>query len=491
MHDLESLLDNLGRPRLLVLGDLMVDRFVWGEAERISPEAAALVLRCDREEARPGGAAGVALLAAALGADVRVAGVVGLDEGGAVLRHLLREAGISRRGIVCDPNRPTTVKQRFVGQVGNGPRQQLLRLDRETQQLLGGELRGRLLQLIESNLEECHALLVADHGKGVCSHELLAGVFAAAARLGIPVLVDPARGGCFGPYRGAELLLPNRREAIAALGQAIDSVEDAVFAARTLSTWIDVPAVLLKLDGDGMVLTVKKEPERVYPARGRVVLDVTGAGDTVLAVMGLCRACGVDWHRAAELASVAAGVQVGWPGSAPISRAELLCALTPCGKSAGKVVSLERLAELAEGYRKQKRRMVLTNGCFDVMHAGHSGYLEQAASLGDILVVAVNDDASVRRLKGEGRPVIGQSDRASLLAALGCVDHVLVFSGDTPHEVLRRVRPDVLVKGGDYSVAEVVGQEVVQSYGGRVVVTDKVDGFSTSKLLAAVRKQSA
>jgi D-beta-D-heptose 7-phosphate kinase/D-beta-D-heptose 1-phosphate adenosyltransferase len=491
MSDLEQVLDGLGSPRLLVLGDAMLDRYLWGEAERVSPEAATLVLRRDREEARPGGAASVAVLAQALGAKVRLFGVVGDDEAGWHLRRLLDEAGVERGGVLHDAARPTTVKQRFAGQAGSGPPQPLLRVDHESRAPLHPVLEKRLVRLLERELDGCGAVLVADHGKGVCTQTLLAEVLAACTRRGVPVLVDPARGADVALYRGAEMLVPNRAEAALACGRRVASAEDALSAARELRRRGDLLGVLVKLDADGMALCCATEPERHLPARARLVRDVTGAGDTVLAMLGLCRACGTAWTPAAELAGVAAALQVGWPGVTPLRRAELREALAPGSNAGRKVVSLERMAELAEGYRRQGRRVVLTNGCFDLLHAGHAACLEEAAGLGDVLVVAVNDDAAVRGLKGAGRPVVGQDDRAALLAALGCVGHVVLFGESTPHEVLRRLRPDVLVKGGDYAPGEVVGAEVVRGYGGRVCVTARRPGLSTSGVLASIRQAAA
>jgi D-beta-D-heptose 7-phosphate kinase/D-beta-D-heptose 1-phosphate adenosyltransferase len=253
----------------------------------------------------------------------------------------------------------------------------------------------------------------------------------------------------------------------------------------------EVSGVLVKLDSEGMALVVEGEPDRLYPARAGMVRDVTGAGDMVLAVMGLCRGEGVDWGQAADLASVAAGLEVGRSGAAPVTREELRLALAGCRTTGNKLVTLEELVRLAEKYRGQQQRVVLTNGCFDLLHAGHAAYLEEAARLGEVLVVAVNDDAGVKRLKGETRPVVGQDDRAALVAALGCVDHVVLFAEETPHELLRKVRPDVLVKGGDYRLEDVVGKEVVLGYGGQVQVVARRKGLSSTSVMAAVRRRAA
>jgi D-beta-D-heptose 7-phosphate kinase/D-beta-D-heptose 1-phosphate adenosyltransferase len=482
-------LEQLGTPRVLVLGDLMLDRTVCGDAERVSPEAAALLLRAGPAEARPGGAAAVAALLQGLGARVRLAGVHGDDDAGRTLRGLLAAAGIAHESVLCDPDRPTTVKERFLGRAGRAPPQQLLRVDRETRAPLGREREEHLAALLRLRLPEQQAVLVSDYAKGVCTLQLLACVLKAAARHGLPVLIDPARIADHGRYRGASVLLPNRIEAELASGMAINRPEDALAAGRTLCARCGVEAALVKLDGDGMALARADAPGRVFPTRRRAVRDVTGAGDMVLAMTGLCRAAGLSWVETVPLANVAAGLEVEKQGVVPVSRTDILAALVCGGRGDGdKRVTAAQLAALAEVYRRDGRTLVFTNGCFDLLHAGHVMFLQEAAWLGDVLAVALNSDASVRRLKGPELPVIGEADRAALLGALACVDHVILFDADTPHVLLRQVRPDVLVKGGTYAPEEVVGRDVVTAYGGRVCVTGKRDGLSTRQLLAALRR---
>jgi D-beta-D-heptose 7-phosphate kinase/D-beta-D-heptose 1-phosphate adenosyltransferase len=300
------------------------------------------------------------------------------------------------------------------------------------------------------------------------------------------VLIDPARRADYSAYRGATLLAPNRVEMALAVGRPIRTSDDALAAAFDLRDRLGAGAVLLKLDKGGMVLAAAGVPGRVFPTLPREVCDVTGAGDMVLAMMGLCRASGLDWADAAPLANLAAGLEVERLGVTPVTRAELhaACAAAEIGKQ----VTLAHMETLAAGYRKGGKTLVFTNGCFDLLHVFHANYLGEAAALGDVLVVAVNSDASVRRLRGPARPVIKEADCAAMLAALDCVDHVLIFDDDTPHELLRRLRPEILVKGGTYRVEEVVGADVVAAYGGRVCVTGKIDGVSTTDILAAVRK---
>jgi D-beta-D-heptose 7-phosphate kinase/D-beta-D-heptose 1-phosphate adenosyltransferase len=486
MTDLLDALDHLGTPHLLVVGDLMLDRYTWGGAARVCPEAPVPVLHAERQEVRPGGAASVGALARALGASVSLAGARGDDADGRLLLQLLDEAGVDCRAVLTDHDRPTTVKERFLGRSGSGPAQPLLRVDREARHPLRRELEASLDRFLLVDLHGFDAVLIADYAKGVCTPDLLARLLPAAEHRGVPVLVDPGRIPSYRRYRQAALLTPNRLEAELATGLTIREPADALVAGRRLQEHCDVQAVLIKLDADGSALVQAGGPRLLFPAGPRRVADVTGAGDMVLAMAGVCRGAGQSWETAARLANVAAGLEVERHGVAPVSRAEVRAALRGPGR-AGKVVTLPELAALAEDYRRTGRNVVLVNGCFDLLHAGHVAHLEAAAALGDVLVVAVNSDAGVRRLKGPDRPVIGQADRVAVLAALACVSQVVIFDDDTPHEVLRQVRPDVLAKGGTYRPEEVLGREVVEEYGGRVCLTGRRDGVSTTHILAAVR----
>ncbi|MFO0929417.1 MAG: PfkB family carbohydrate kinase [Gemmataceae bacterium] len=488
--DLRGVVDGLGEPRLLVVGDLMLDRFTRGVADRVSPEAPVLVLRPDGEGAQPGGAARVAAAVRALGAAVRLAGAVGDDADGRALVGLLEQAGVDCQAVVIAADRPTTTKERLTAAAGGGDPVPLLRIDRESRAPLPGPAAGRLAGRLRQPLAECDAVLVADHGKGVCQPELLAELLAAAAARDVPALVDPAHGADPDRYRGAAALLPNRTEAAAILGREPADVAAGRAAASRLLARTGVAAVLLKLDRDGLVLATREQRLIHYPSRARVVRDVTGAGDVVLAAAGLCRAGGTGWEAAAAVATVAAAVAVERPCIRLPSRAEMRLRLVRDGGAAGKVVGLDELDVLMGRYRAAGLRVALTNGCFDLLHAGHAAHLADAAALADVLVVAVNGDAGVRRLKGAGRPVVPERDRAALVAALGCVDHVLLFDDHTPHPVLRRLRPDVLVKGGDYSPDQVVGRELVEGYGGRVAVTRRHGSLSTTRLIDEVLHRS-
>lgn len=480
-----SVLKQLGVPRILVLGDILLDRYTWGNAERVSPEAPVLVLRADTEEVRPGGAASVASLLRGLDAEVSLAGLVGNDASGRVVRKLLSEAGIDQTLVLDDLDRPTSTKERFIGRAANRHPHQILRVDREVCDPLSRELEARLSHAVVSQLAEYQALLISDYAKGVCTPRFLAAVIDAAFERGVPTIVDPARMTDYARYRGATLLTPNRVEAELATGRKISTPDEALAAGQDLCERLHLQAVIVTLDREGMVLARAETAGDVFPTKPRSVYDITGAGDMVLAMVGLGQAAGIPLSESVQLANVAAGLEVEKLGAATVSRTEIQAALGGTSQTpAGKLVTLDQMVELAESYRQAGQTIVFTNGCFDLFHAGHARCLQEASELGDILVVAVNSDNSVRRLKGPDRPVVSEQDRAALLAALGCVDHVLIFEEQTPHALLRRIRPNVLVKGGMYTPDKVVGLEVVESYGGKVCVTGKVEGVSTTQILS-------
>jgi D-beta-D-heptose 7-phosphate kinase/D-beta-D-heptose 1-phosphate adenosyltransferase len=491
--DLCSILTGAGTPTILLVGDLMLDRYVFGNADRVSPEAPVLVLSADQEEVRLGGAASVASLLVALEARVIVAGVVGDDASGHTVRRMLHGEQIDDAGVLCDLDRWTTVKERFVGRAASRHPHQILRVDREDRSSISPEIEVQLAEFAISRMDECQAVLISDYDKGVCTPGLLSRLFAAAKERGIPILVDPARIEDYGAqYAGAGILVPNRHEAQLATGLRIETSDHALAAAWDILQQCDAQAVIVKLDRDGMVLVQADGTELEFAARPRSVYDVTGAGDMVLAMLGLCLATGIELPPAIQLANVAAGLEVEKLGVVPVTRAEILHELGSCrAGTCSKLVTLDQLEGLADDYRRKGQKIVFTNGCFDLLHVGHVRTLEGAAKLGDVLFVGVNGDSTVRRLKGGGRPVIGETDRAAMIAALACVGHVFVFDDDTPHFALHRIHPDVLVKGGDYEPNGVIGREVVTGYGGRVVVLEKVDAVSTTTILNRIREPNS
>jgi D-beta-D-heptose 7-phosphate kinase/D-beta-D-heptose 1-phosphate adenosyltransferase len=487
--DLAKLVAEIGRPTVVVVGDAMLDRYVFGGISRISPEAPIQILRVAREEERPGGAASVAHDLAALGARVRLVALAGADESGRALRKLLTLGGIDATGLVETDGRATTLKTRMVARgAAHSVSQQVLRVDREDTAPLRAAERKRLLESVRKALRGAGALVISDYAKGVIDEESAPAVIAAARKAKVPVIVDP-KGRDYARYRGATVLTPNRKEAFEATGIDPSGEAGAEAAGRRLIELTDVDAAVITLDKDGMAIVPRNGPAVLVPTTPREVYDVTGAGDVVAAVLGLALADGRTLSDAVALANVAAGVEVGKVGAAPVSRDEILHALGAQSPSAHRVVDVPTLRRELSALRAAGKRVVFTNGCFDILHAGHARYLHEARREGDVLVVGLNSDGSVKRLKGAGRPVVGQDDRAELLASLDSVDYVVVFDEDTPERLVRDVEPDVLVKGEDWKTKGVVGREFVEARGGKVVLVKLLAGRSTTSIVERVRKR--
>jgi len=485
--ELLYVVQRLGRPRVLVLGDVILDRYAWGQVERISPEAPVPVLRVERRESRLGGAGNVCYMACGLEAEVSCAGVVGDDLSGREVRSLLQEAHVDTSALIVDDSRPTTTKERFMGRATGGQSSQILRADEEERHELNPEVADRLLQGLREQIAKHDVLLISDYAKGVCTSHVVREAIQEAKRQNVPVLVDPARKGDYRDYAHATILKPNRVEAALASNTTIQNGEDAIRVGARLCQNLEVDHVLITLDSDGIALARRDGSGEVFPTQPRSVFDVTGAGDVVLAMLGICLGGGAPVDAAMQLCNIAAGLEVERMGVCQIAREEVhRVVMQQCGPGVQKLVSLEDAARLAEGHRQRGEKIVFTNGCFDLLHVGHVSYLTEAASMGDILVVAINSDASVRKLKGPSRPVISESDRSVMLAALGCVDYVLVFDDDTPIRMLEAIRPDILIKGGTYSIDGVVGREVVEAYGGQVRLAGKIDGVSTTAILQSL-----
>jgi D-beta-D-heptose 7-phosphate kinase/D-beta-D-heptose 1-phosphate adenosyltransferase len=463
---------------VLVVGDVMLDRDLLGRAERVSPEAPVPVVLLEGEALHLGGAANVAHNAARLGAEVVLLGVRGDDPEGAQLLALADLPHLKAR-LLTDPLRPTTVKTRVFA----GRSQQVFRLDRESRASLPDILEEALLQEAELLLPGVAAVVLSDYCKGTLTQGLLRRLIDRCREGGKPVLVDPKRSD-FSAYRAATLLTPNLHEAARALGvEELPAGDDeATEAAGRLRQSAGADAVLLTRGARGMTL-VTAEGARHFPARAREVADVTGAGDTVIAMLAVALAEGLPLQEAALRANVAAGLKVGRVGTQVVDRAEVE-ALLQSARPAGKVLTRDELLARAHLWREEGKVVAFTNGCFDLVHAGHIRCLQEARRHGDVLVVALNGDASVARLKGPGRPVVPERQRAELLAALECVDAVVIFDEDTPRELVEALRPQVMVKGGDYRVEDIAGADCVLRGGGRVVIYPLQEGLSTSRLLA-------
>lgn len=464
----------LEHARLLVVGDVMLDRYWHGATSRISPEAPVPVVRVGKAEDRPGGAANVALNIASLGARAGLAGVVGNDDNAERLERRLNDAGVSTY-FARSEEVPTITKLRVMSR-----NQQLIRLDFE--QGLGQIDPAQLSQRVEAALPEADLMILSDYGKGTLAD--VQGLIAMGRALGKRVLVDP-KGSDFARYRGASVITPNLMEFEAVMGHCPD---DATLASRgeALRAELDLEAVLITRSEKGMTLVCAGHEPMHLPTRAREVYDVTGAGDTVIGVLGLALAAGHGWPEAMLLANLAAGLVVAKPGTATLSIAELYTALR--GKKLGEFGVIEEGSLIAAVKAAQERgeRVVMTNGCFDILHAGHVAYLEQARRLGERLVVAVNDDASVARLKGPARPINPLARRMQVLAGLAAVDWVVPFAEDTPRRLIETLLPDVLVKGGDYRPEDIAGGEAVRAAGGEVRVLDFEDGVSTSAMISTI-----
>jgi len=479
--DLLRTIEELPQPRALVVGDLILDRYVAGTVERISPEAPIQVLRLKEEHESPGGMAAVAVNLARLGAHVSIAGLVGSDAEGSQLRQELARAGIGPPGLVVDASRPTTVKTRFVA-ASHHARQQILRVDRETVAPPDAKVAAALLEAARAALREADVLVLSDYGKGVLQGPLCQELVRAGRQAGVKVLVDP-KGTDYARYRGATAITPNRAEAGAATGRSLAAPADAAAAARELLERLDLETIFVTLDRDGIFVLERDGAGALIHTDPREVYDVTGAGDNVISVLAYCLAGGLGPVTAAVLANVAGGIAVEHFGVVSVGWDQIAARVAADGGGDGKLIEPDMLERLLEGARRAGRRIVFTNGCFDVLHAGHVDLLRRARGFGDLLVVGMNDDASVRRLKGEGRPVNPLPARATVLGGLAAVDYVVAFGEDTPLEIIRRVRPDVLVKGEDWRDKGVVGREFVEARGGRVELVPLLAGHSTTATL--------
>jgi D-beta-D-heptose 7-phosphate kinase / D-beta-D-heptose 1-phosphate adenosyltransferase len=488
--ELIDLVRNLGQPRVLVVGDLMLDRYVWGDAERISQEAPVILLHADRREERLGGASSVAAMLAALGARVAVAGVLGEDADGRRIRSMLLDLRLDQEAVLGDAGRPSTVKERYIGRAQHRHPQQMIRVDYEARVPLEAALERELCRAALRQVAAADVVLVSDYDKGVCTPAVLTAVIAAARARGVPVLADPIRGKDYRKYHGCAAITPNRLEAGLATGRVLHNPVEALDAAAQLREQLDLDAAIVTLDKEGMALVQRDGRREVFATRPRQVYDITGAGDMVLAVLGMALAAGADYGPAIRLANAAGGLEVEKIGVATVTRDEIVRDLLHDGPPAadgapgtGKVLPREVLACELASRRRLGQRVAFTNGCFDVLHAGHVQYLQEARAQADVLVVGLNGDAGVRALKGEGRPVNPAEARAAVLAALQAVDYVTVFDEATPLELIRLLRPDVLVKGADYRKDEVVGAAEVEANGGRVYLAPLREGFSTTGLL--------
>jgi len=488
--DLLNLLDRWKPRRVIVVGDFILDRFIFGNAERLSPDAPVPVLAAERREHAPGGASNVCLDLAALRCKVEAVGVVGQDAHADTLRDALRDKGVNVVGLFTDPARPTTVKHNFIGLAQHRHPQKMFRVDDESRDAVPAAVARKIINRVSKSIARADVLCLEDYHKGVLSASLCQSLIRLARKHQVPVLVDPAAISDFGKYRGATCITPNRTEAERATGMTIDGYDKQQLGrlARKLLSDLKLEAVLLTLDRHGMLLVRRGTGVVHVPTRARDVYDVTGAGDMVLAALAGARANGADWPTAVELANVAAGLEVEKFGVVPIERDELLLAvLAEHHAELGKLRTLDELLPELAAHHAAGKTIAFTNGCFDILHAGHIDFLRKAKATGDLLVVGLNTDTSIRRLKGPDRPVNHEDDRVMVLSELESIDYIVLFKEQTPMKLIKAIKPDRLVKGADYQKTEVVGHEAVEKHGGQVVLVPLVEGRSTTNIIRKVR----
>jgi D-beta-D-heptose 7-phosphate kinase/D-beta-D-heptose 1-phosphate adenosyltransferase len=467
---------------VLVVGDAILDRYLWGRVSRISPEAPVPVVKIESRTYRLGGAANVAANLASLGCRVSLLGIKGSDSSGELLSRLIKESGIDDHLFTMASPRPTTTKTRVMSQG-----QQLLRLDEEEIGPICPDESEALLHRALELIEKAKVVILSDYGKGILDGPCCSALIQGARRKKVPVLVDP-KGKDWTKYDGATCITPNTTELELVSGRQIVSEETLMDAGQEQIDSLRIDRLLVTRGPKGMALFSPNRPPVLIPTQARDVFDVSGAGDTVIATTAAGIGAGMDWPDAARLANMAAGIVVGKVGTNPIRAEELSLALRQ-GQDGTQRKICDRASAvfLVSAWRAMGDKVVFTNGCFDILHAGHIRLLHASADEGERLIVGLNSDVSVKRLKGVHRPILPQQDRASLLAALGCVDMVVIFDEDTPLELIKILRPDVLVKGADYTRKTIVGHELVEGWGGRIVLAPLIENLSTTGIVERVK----
>lgn len=474
-----EIIQSAGSPLITVVGDLILDSYVMGNANRISPEAPIQVLDVDGERFNLGGAANVAANLKALGARVQCCGVAGTDRDGDDLVAKLEELGIGTTGILRLAERPTVCKTRVISH-----NQQLIRIDRERRDALSDATVAKLLERIRLHLEKSDAVVVSDYAKGLLTPPMVQGVIEMAGGYG--VLVDP-KGTDYAKYAGARLITPNKKEAEEFTGVQIHGDGDLEAAAQVLRKTVGVEETVITLGAEGIFFAEGDVSGTIIPARARSVYDVTGAGDTVIAMLAFFRAAGYSLETAVRIGNTAAGIVVGRLGAAAPNRVELIAAFTGnVARPGDKILDRREAARISHEAAERGDRLVFTNGCYDLIHGGHLEFLRNAKAMGDCLMVAVNDDASVTRLKGPARPVLALEERMEILASLQVVDYVTSFSEDTPLEIIQEVTPAILVKGEDWQDKGVVGREWIEEHGGEVLLVKLREGRSTTEIIRKI-----
>ncbi len=465
-------------PHILVVGDLMIDHYLWGSCERISPEAPVQVVDIAKETTVLGGAGNVINNLVTLGAKVSVSSVIGDDDIGVELIGMLRSLDVDTSNIVTQKGRKTSKKSRVIASS-----QQILRYDKESKEQISKIVADDIVSSLQDMMHNYDAVILSDYGKGVLSDELCQGIIKLCSKNSVKVLVDP-KGSDYSKYKGAYLLTPNKKEAMMATKIEIKDKISLELALLKLKGVCELGISMITLSEDG--IATYEDEMKIFPTVAKEVFDVTGAGDTVIASIAYALSAGANIDKAASFANLAAGVVVGKIGSATVTLDEIEEYEATLHKSTSDahIKSFDEIKAVVERYRKNGKKVVFTNGCFDILHVGHVKYLQEAKSFGDVLIVGLNSDASVKRIKGASRPINVAEDRAYLLAALEAVDFVVPFEDDTPYELIKMIEPDTLVKGGDYEGKEVVGTE----FAGELKLVDFVDGKSTTKTIQRIQE---
>ncbi len=469
---------------LLVIGDLMIDEYVRGEVDRISPEAPVQVVAVKNQEYTLGGSGNVVNNLMNLGASVSVLGVTGKGSDGRLLLNKLEALGADSQGIIQEPGRHTTKKTRIIAE-----HQQVLRIDRETKKEISAQTFKSIIKHAERIIPDVDVILISDYGKGLINRSMIKSLVQIAKKHNKTTIADP-KGLDFTKYAGVNLLTPNKKEASLASGMEITDARTLAEAGQILLDKSGIDKLLITCGKDGMVLFEKDRKPSKMGTQAREVYDVSGAGDTVIAVLGISIAAGLSFTKAVALANTAAGIVVGKVGTASVTQKELLQALKlTAAESVPKHKTLQELSELCRKLQKDGKRIVLTNGCFDLLHVGHIKLFSASKKLGDVMIVAIDDDDSVRGLKGSGRPVISATERVRILSALDSVDYIVVFANRQLDKVIESIRPDILTKGSNYDSEEVVGRDIVESYGGRVELIPITEEISSTQIINTIKKK--
>ncbi|MFC1738585.1 D-glycero-beta-D-manno-heptose 1-phosphate adenylyltransferase [Planctomycetota bacterium] len=478
---------NLGSPRVLLAGDFMLDVYIYGDALRISPEAPVPVLKVRKTQYCCGGAGSVANDLAALGAVPFCIGVTGNDKNGKILKEKLTEIGADIEGLVTTDDRPTISKQRLIGLAQHRHQQQLFRIDEEITEPLSDDIYKKIFLCYQNILQQADIVCLQDYNKGLLSASLCEQMISSAKQAGKKVLIDPSRSGDYSKYSGATVLTPNRQEASTAVGFELKTQADAERAANELLEKLKLQAVVITLDKEGAYLKCEGI-NQIVPTRQRSVYDVTGAGDIVLATLATALASGCNYLEAVQLCNITGGIEVEKFGVATVSIDEIINEIISQNRGKdSKVRTIDSLVKELDLRRRQKETIVFTNGCFDVLHRGHIEFLKFCKQQGDIVVVGLNSDSSVKAIKGDDRPINNQYDRASVLAAMEPVDYITVFDEPEPLNLIKKVRPAVMVKGQDWAEKGVVGREFVESFGGKVVLAPLVKGKSSTSVIQKMK----